>query len=364
MATEILSILLFVIPKLAYSMDDVTILFNNSDCVLLTSSQYCYVNESTIRINDSDVTTINSTGEYIIASNNIDLFIAPANGTNCTSNTSDDPYSDAVYIVQILISSAIIIMAAANLTLHFFIKELQTISGVLIVSLCIFIILNIAMLTTFLTLTGQRNGNVCAVIFYMAVVFYFLYDASKLSTLLHFAYLMYQSYKTSDNPPNKKNILFKYAILIALLSAICSTSFILVDVHVDRTGHETTHGRCEININPSDQEITSIIFLAVELSIFNAAKLGLMIAGLVFYYLTTRQCCVMPTRDVKISIALNCTIGINSGLLVILYFFQVPGDVNYAVASTGTLIEQVLLFFVFFTSNKVLNHTRFVQHVR
>jgi len=166
---------------------------------------------------------------------------------------------------------------------------------------------------------------------------------------------MYQSYKTSDNAPNKK-ILIRYAILIALLSAICSTSFILVDVHVDRAGYKTVHGRCEINIDRTDQETTSIILFAVELCVFNAVEIGLMIAGLVLYYLTTRRCCVMPTREVKISIALSCTIGINSVLFVILYFLQVAGDINYAVASTGTLIEQVLLFFVFFTSNKALSH--------
>ena len=72
--------------------------FNNSFGVLLTSSQYCFANESTIRINDSDVNIINSTRGWIMAYNNAHLFIAPANGTNYTSNTSADSYSLSHYI--------------------------------------------------------------------------------------------------------------------------------------------------------------------------------------------------------------------------------------------------------------------------
>ena len=63
--------------------------------------------------------------------------MAPANGTNCTSTTSSVvPYSDTVYIIQIIIFIITIFVIFANIALHFFVKELQTVSGALIVALC------------------------------------------------------------------------------------------------------------------------------------------------------------------------------------------------------------------------------------
>ena len=48
-------------------------------------SQYCFVNESTIRIKESEFSVINNTGDWITASNGTNLFVIPANGTNCIS---------------------------------------------------------------------------------------------------------------------------------------------------------------------------------------------------------------------------------------------------------------------------------------
>ncbi|XP_065903611.1 uncharacterized protein [Dysidea avara] len=351
MIMAILSILLTVLPELIYCMDG-DVVSNNSVGVLLTSSQYCFVNEFTIRINHSDVNIINSTEDWIIASNNIDQFMVPANGTNCTSSSSVDPYSDAVNIILSIVIIATVLVAAANVILHLFIKELQTVSGVLIVSLCVAIILTH---TLFIVHINQGNSDVCAVMFYMGLVFYFVYDSSKMSTLIHFAYLMYQSYKTSENSGNKLTVLYKYAILIVSLSIVCSGSVVLVDTLGSRIGYKTTHGQCIVGFNPSNQGTATIALLVILLTMFNVVEIGLMIAGLFLYYLTKRQCCAIPTRDVKISIALNCNIGINTGLAVILLYLGVAGGINFVVSNTGTLIEQILLFLLFFTSNKVLS---------
>ena len=164
--------------------------FNNSIGVMLKYSEYCFVNESTIQINDSDVNIINNTEDWIMASNNIDLFLAPANGTNCTSTTSSVvPYSDTVYIIQIILYSVLLVATTANVTLHLFIKELQTVSGLLITSLCSSMVLNIFVPVAYLSLTDQRNGNACAVLLYIIVYSYFIYEVSKLSALIQFAYL-------------------------------------------------------------------------------------------------------------------------------------------------------------------------------
>ena len=336
---------------------DDDMIFNSSMGVLLTSFEYCFVNESTIRIKDSDVNITNNTRDWIMASNNIDLFMAPANGTNCTSTTSSvAPYSDTVHVIQIIFASIILLAATANVTLHLIIKELQTVSGVLIVSLCSFMILLNSAVLVYL-LIDQGNGNVCAAFLYTFVVIYFIYDASKLSALIQFVYLMYKSCKThSVTSSNQKSILYKFAVLIFLLSAICSLSFILVDILVAKTNFKTTHGRCIYTVDPSNYGSVSTTLLLVQLSILDVIKVSLMIAGLVFYFLTTRQCCSRVTRDVKLSIVPNCTVGINTGIVALLYFLQVSADINYAITTIGTLIEQILLFVVFSTSNKVLSH--------
>ena len=140
----ILFALLISFPKIYGMASDDDLVFNNSMGVILTSSEYCFVNESTIQINDFDINIINNIGDWIIASNNIDLFMAPANGTNCTSTTSSvAPYSDTVYIIQIILYSVLLVATTANVTLHLFIKELQTVSGLLITSLCSSMVLNI-----------------------------------------------------------------------------------------------------------------------------------------------------------------------------------------------------------------------------
>jgi len=188
----------------------------------LNSSQYCFVNESSVRINGSDVYIINNTGDWIIADNKIYLFLDSADGTICMSRTSDNGY-----VIHILIYSFGILVTTAVIALHLLVKELKTSSGVLIVALCVFIIPVFSSRLVRFPLTNQRNGNVCAIMSYTGITFYFAYDVTKLSLLMQFAYLMYHSFKASAISQNKKLTLCRYSILIVLLSVICSASGIL-----------------------------------------------------------------------------------------------------------------------------------------
>jgi len=161
---------------------------------------------------------------------------------------------------------------------------------------------------------------------------------------------MYHSYKTSDHLQSKRSILCKYATLIVLLSIVCSLSLTFVDIFVSRNAFKTTHGRCTLFIDASNEgKASNILFIALLIA-FDVFELGLMIAGLVLYFLTARQCCSRVIRDVKISIVLNCTIGINTTKAIILFFFQVTADVINICAIGCSAIEQVMLFLLFFTS--------------
>jgi len=96
-----------------------------------------------------------------------------ANGTNCTPNTLEYNYSITIYKIQALIVS-VILVSATIVTLHLLIRNLQTVSGVLIVLLFLFIILNFITAIVLISLTDHRNGNVCAVISYTEITLYFV----------------------------------------------------------------------------------------------------------------------------------------------------------------------------------------------
>ena len=69
--------------------DDKLNYYNNS--VMIPLESYCFVNESTIRIEESTVllNVINSTGEWVIATDTVNLFMIFVNDSinNCLSNT-------------------------------------------------------------------------------------------------------------------------------------------------------------------------------------------------------------------------------------------------------------------------------------
>ena len=297
-----------------------------------------------------------------MADDNVNLSMVPANITNFTSTTSSvAPYSDTALIIQYHIFFIIIFAATANIILHMFIKELQTVSGVLIVSLCTSFIIHNIILVVHYSLMGQEKGNAnaCALLFYIEIIFYFAYDTSKLCILIQFTYLMYHSYKTSEHLQSKRSILCKYATLIVLLSVVCSLSLAIVDIFVSRHAFQTTHGRCTLLI---DSGTTSSILFFAQLIAFNVFELGFMITGLVLYFLTTRRCCSSVIRDVKIIIVLNCTVGINTTIAIILFFIRFRVDVILICATTSSAMEQVMLFLLFFTSTKVLNNLDTCHH--
>ena len=175
--------------------------------------------------------------------------------------------------------------------------------------------------------TGKWSCLCSSVLHTVDLIFYFIFDASKLCVLIQFTYLT------------------------------CTTATVtLIDILlVGINAFKTTHGRCTLFIDASnDGKASNILFIALLIA-FDVFELGLMIAGLVLYFLTTRQCCSRVIRDVKTSIVLNCTIGINTTIAIILFFFQVTADVINICATGSSAIEQVMLFLLFFTSTKVLN---------
>ena len=127
------------------SMDDDKIYYYN-DSVILPLESYCFVNECTIRIKESNVllNVINNIGDWIIATNTTNTFIAVINDSinNCSSDdTGANAYQfdTTLYIIQFISYFIGITAGVANIIMHLVYKELRTVSGILIIILCIII---------------------------------------------------------------------------------------------------------------------------------------------------------------------------------------------------------------------------------
>jgi len=338
---------------------------NGAMASYLIEDDYCFVDECTIRINDSNVllNIINSTGDWITATNTTNLFMAPSHGTTkCVTASSDEqpPYSNVVlFVIQLAVFTATVIFVSSNLLLHLMIKELHTVPGALIASLCFFTgIVTIALIIQ-VSLRHQQNGMGCATALYVIVIFGFAYELTKFSALVHFTYLMYCSYKLLELEVSAKSLLQKYTAFVIGLTTFFSTLVITVDVIVTRAGFKTTGGSCDLFLGITDIKSISVVMFIAGLSILSGIDMVLVLIGLILYCLISKHCCTLPkSRDWRVSVALMSTIGYNVCISASLYIAQAPGDLNYVCTSCGTLIEQIVLMLVFLTSEKTLTYFR------
>ena len=117
------------------------LLINSNNVKLLNQVEYCIVNDSTIREKTGDgfLIVINDTGDWFIVANGSNLFMVmfSLNGSNCEDpDGSYNPYI-AIYAIQTSIHAIIIVVTTCVILLHLYFKELQTVSGILIILLCI-----------------------------------------------------------------------------------------------------------------------------------------------------------------------------------------------------------------------------------
>ena len=186
---------------------------NEGVIVVLDKSQYCFVNVDTIKVSfNSNTTTgyiINATEEVIIATNNNNTIImtAPANGSWCSDNKLEANYfTTELYIVQIIILVCITLAAIGNIGLHLYYKDLRTVLGLLIMTLCgsvtVAAVVLIGKTTYRIILGANENVVLCVISLYVLIVLLFIYQATKLSILYHFFNLMYQNYKMRPAEPD------------------------------------------------------------------------------------------------------------------------------------------------------------------
>ena len=171
------------------------------EIISLNESQYCFVNQNTIRVRDnftSELQDIVNKTEHVIISTTINstvIFIAPSNGSRCSEEDDNIGVPTPVYIILVVLDAITILIAVANITLHLLIKELRTVSGILIMMMCGSVVL--VTIVSFVSFTysyvaeEEQYNSVCIVFINLSYYILFVYQAIKLGILFHFTYLMY-----------------------------------------------------------------------------------------------------------------------------------------------------------------------------
>ena len=296
------------------SMDDDKIYYYN-DSVILPVQSYCFVNECTIRIKESNVllNVINNTRDWIIATNTTNMLMIFFNDSinNCSSDdTGANAYQfDTTLYIVISISCSIgIIAGIANTIMHLVYKELCTVSGILIIILCIitcvgFIMNNLRFTLSYYRIDGPEKICLMFLKFYRPFARN-IYEATKTSVLLHLSYTMYRSYRVMGGRKNERSVLWRYISFI-IVASIVSTAMVIITVEAATNENKFDSTSIQCAYHPSDYygegeqlPIDAIIRFA-NLLIWLLIQLVLIAIILVLYFLTTKQCCATSSTSRK-----------------------------------------------------------------
>ena len=345
-------------------MDDDKIYYYN-DSVILPLESYCFVNECTIRIKESNVllNVINNIGDWIIATNTTNTFIAVINDSinNCSSDdTGANAYQfdTTMYIIQFILCSIGIIAGVANIIMHLVYKELCTVSGILIIILCTIICIALLIATLSSTISYyQIDGpeRICS-LFYM--LYHALgrnfYEATKTTILLHLSYTMYRSYRVMGGRTNERSLLWRYISFIILSSTICAAIIIIVEVSTDSADIQCGN-RFSDYYREAEQLPIHVIIRFANYLFWLFVQLILIAIILVLYFLTTKQCCATSStsRNFRVSVILIATADLRISVLITLLILDIPKHIIPFISLAFIVVEQLALFTLFATSSKV-----------
>ena len=319
---------------------------------LLSYSEYCVFNESLLKKVDGTLLDIvNDTGNWLLSTDGITLFVCPINGSYCEN---DDYKPDiTLYAVQTSIYSINFLFASCTIVLHLYFKELQTVFGVLITMFCFF--LNVYYVITFVYNRFQfthtiDNSAVCAMFVYLRGIFTFLHHSIKFIILFHFTYLMYNSYKArSGGPRFDKVLMCKYIVFICSLTAIYTLVALPFDIAVARNGFKTEGRYCAVTFIDG----TSFLIYNAQLAFLSLVEIITSGIGIAFYFLVSKRCCGFKTNDIRVSVILVSTAGINRVSFLICLLLSNSTGYALLCSSVITMLEQLILFIIFVTSKKV-----------
>ena len=330
------------------------------EVILLNTLQFCFVDDNTIRVDLNTTATqlriIDSSEDEIMAKavgNDSVIFTAPLNGSRCMDDNEDDQLSTTLYIIYMMIYSITILVAIANITLHLIVKDLRTISGMLVIILCssMIIVISIA-IGVFTNIYAKNFTVVCAILINCLYELVFVYQATKLSILYQFAYVMYQSYKLkSKKEENIKRGVLKYTTFIIGSSIVCSLLALVIDIEINGKIYSNKERYCFIGY---EYDFLYMTVVYGELLVFIILQCITFAVGLTLYFLASKKCCAIKSINFRVTMVLVATVGINIILLIILTVAEAPNNILIPIVTSGTLAEQLILLALCLSSKKVL----------
>ena len=330
--------------------------------ISLNESGYCFVNECTIRIKESNVllNIINKTADWIAATNTTNLFTSNNSDIYCSGESSDD--RDLTLFIFYTVATFIICsLSSLNITLHLAVKKLRSTPGLLIIGICgTIVIVHLCIVTIAVFQYLHRvNGNtaICGVLKFMIVSFIVLYTMLKATYLFHFAYLMYRTYISRPYQETNKRLLYIYCALNVIVTLVSSALMITLDRLEFPNAFETHNGYCTSyffnDVGTSDYLYSNYLPVILLFAILTATGIIFFIIGLILYFLTNKDCCSCSgMTKVRVSITLTSATALGALILVVLLSAGVNEEVTVMAASIGVCIEQVILIVVFVTSTK------------
>ena len=265
------------------------------DWISLNETGYCFVNACTIRIKESNLllNIVNKTGDWLTVTNTTDLFTAyaPATSDGTNSNCSLEDPEAGFFIFFAIVTFIIIISSSSNTVLHLVVKELRTVSGMIVVGICGTII--IVFLCTITTAVFQYlypvNGNsaICAVFKYIITYFVITHTMVKATYLFHFAYLMYRTYTSRTHKEKDKKLLCIYGVVNTTAGTICAALVIVIDLLHGKTVFAMHNGYCADFFHDDPAGVFDKLLMAL-LAIITIVGILFFIIGITLYYLTTK----------------------------------------------------------------------------
>ena len=333
--------------------------------ISINGSGYCFVNECTIIIKESNVllNITNKTADWIAATNSTDSFIVPV--TSSHNNCSEEEDGDITLFTFFIVATFIICTSSSlNIILHLVVKKLRSTSGLLIIGICgtvIIVYLCIIILSVFQYL-HRVNGNtaICGVLKYVILSFIVLYTTLKATYLFHFAYLMYRSYMSRPYEEKNKKLLHIYGTISVTGTIVCSILIIIGDQLQYKNAFDTYNGYCTSyffnEVGTSDYLHRNFLIVIILVAILTAIRIVFFIIGLTLYFLTTKRFCACSAmtgpNDVRVSITLTSATGLGALILLVLLLAGVNEERSVMAGSIGVCIEQAILLIVFLTSTK------------
>ena len=356
----LLSVLFYVVCMDTMGSSEELMSNETAEIISLNTSQYCFVDDNTIRIDFTNTTTllsiIDSSEDVIMAKavgNNNVIFTAPLNGSRCMDDNEDGQLSTTLYIIQMIIYSITILVAIANITLHLLVKDLRTISGILVIILCNGVIGSTLMAMGSLTsIYANHISVVCAILFNLLHVLAIVTQATKLSILYQFAYVMYHSYKLKHKQEeNIKRSILRYIMFIIGSSIVCFLLALAIDIGVNGRIYSDMERYCGIKY---DYTFLYVTVVYGEYAMFIILQYITFAVGLTLYFLVSKNCCAVKSTNFRVTMVLVATVGIHIVLLIILIITEVQFTILIPAVTSGYLLEQLILLIVFLSSKKVL----------